>query len=74
MIVSTSITKGIDIGLLRNRYNGRVSIHRFHGAKVKHMKHYVPTHLAEELPDLVIVRGSGMIYHLGRTRTLLLLK
>ena len=59
MVVSTSITKGINTNIFRKNFNGNASFHRFHGAKVRHIKNYLPTHLAEEQPDLVIVQASG---------------
>ena len=59
MVVSTSITKGIDVNKFKEEYMGRVSFHRFHGGHVRHIKNYIATHLAEEQPDVVIIQVGG---------------
>ena len=59
MVISTSMTKGIDTNKFREDYNGKVTFHRFHGKKARHIKHYIPTHLSEEQPDIVIIQAGG---------------
>ena len=60
MVFSTSMTKGIRIREF-NQYveNGNASFRRFHGAKARHVKNYVTTHLSEEHPDTVIIQAGG---------------
>ena len=59
MVISTSMTKGIDTNKFREDYNGKVTFHRFHGKKARHIKHYIPTHLSEEQPNIVIIQAGG---------------
>jgi lysophospholipase L1-like esterase len=62
LIFSTSITKGLRMGEF-NEYHegvGRVSRHRYHGGKARHIKDYLWVHLSEVRPETVILQmGSN---------------
>ena len=51
-IFSTSITMGVDVSELNKKYMGdKARIHRFHGKKARHLKHYIPVHMKEDKPE-----------------------
>ena len=59
-IFSTSMTRSMDLQKLNDGYVGdRVNIHRFHGKKAHHFKHYIPIHMAEDKPDICVVLAGG---------------
>ena len=59
-IFSTSITKGVNVRKLNRDYKGeRARIHRFHGKKARHIKHYVPVHMKEDRPDTCVIVAGG---------------
>ena len=54
-VFSTSITKEIDIKELNDKYVGQsVKMHRFHGKKARHFKHYIPVHVVEDKADTCV--------------------
>ena len=60
MIFSTSMTKGIRHQEFNNYIeNGHAIFQRFHGAKARHVKNYIATHLSEQQPDTVILLAGG---------------
>ena len=73
VIVATRISKGVDVRRLRENYEGSLSIHRFHGAQVRHMKYYLSNHLAEERPDVAIIHGGGNDIPCGKNQKVSLL-
>ena len=57
---STSITQGIKVNELNNKFVGdKVRVHRFHGKKARHIKHYVPVHMGEDKPDTCVIIAGG---------------
>ncbi len=59
-IFSTSMTRSIRINEFNEFYEeGTAQFYKFHGAKVRHIKHYVTAHLAEGRPDSVIILAGG---------------
>ena len=59
-VFSTSITKGVDVNELNKKYVGnKARIHRFHGKKARHLKHYIPVHMREDKPDVCVIVGGG---------------
>ena len=59
-IFSTSMTRSMDLQKLNDGYVGdRVNLHRFHGKKAHHFKHYIPIHMAEDKPDICVVLAGG---------------
>ena len=45
---------------LNEKYNGeRVRVHRFHGKKARHIKHYIPVHMKEDKPDTCVILAGG---------------
>ena len=54
------MTKGIRIKEFNRFFKGGTAFfRRFHGAKARHVKNYVSTHLEEEQPDTVIIHAGG---------------
>ena len=59
-VFSTSITKHVDVQRLNKEYKGgKARIHRFHGKKARHMKHYIPVHMEEDHPDTCVIIAGG---------------
>ena len=59
-IFSTRITKGVDNNELNEKYVGqRARMHRFHGKKARHFKHYIPVHMNEDKPDTCVIIAGG---------------
>ncbi len=62
LIMSTSITKGIDEQRFDVCYGygkGSARIQKWPGGRVRHMKHYVGSHLEEDQPNVVIIQAGG---------------
>ena len=60
LVFSTSITKGIDQGKFNSCYKyGKMRFQKWHGGRVRHIKHYIDSHLEEENPSVVIVQAGG---------------
>ena len=59
-IFSTSITKGIKASAFNQDYeNGKAQFQLFRGKKAMHIKHYIKSHLEEEVPDQVLIHEGG---------------
>ena len=59
-VFSTSITKGVNVRELNEQFTGdRINIHRFHGKKAHHFKHYIPVHMKEDKPDTCVIVAGG---------------
>ena len=59
-VFSTSITKGIDLEEFNAKYVGKsAKIHRFHGKKARHLKHYIPVHMDEDKADTCVIIAGG---------------
>ena len=60
MIFTTSISKNIRLNDFNKHVkSGPAYFRRFHGAKARHMKNYIVSHLEEEKPDAVLIHGGG---------------
>ena len=67
-IFSTSITKGINLSeLLNSLKNASVEIHKFCGKKAIHIKNYIKSHLAVEVPDSVVIHMGSNDLSRGQT-------
>ena len=59
-VFSTSITKGVNVRELNQLFCGdKINIHRFHGKKAQHFRHYIPVHMAEDKPDTCVIVAGG---------------
>ena len=61
LIVSNSITKGINKKDINERYDGdgQLSFRRFPGAKTEDVRAYLPTNLSKTKPETVIIQTGG---------------
>ena len=60
LVFTTSISKNIQKNEFnRHNKNGDAYFRRFPGAKARHMKNYISTHLEEERPDTIIIHAGG---------------
>ena len=59
-IFSTSMTRSMDVQEMNDEYIGdRINIHRFHGKKARHFRHYIPVHMEEDRSDICVVLAGG---------------
>ena len=59
-IFSTSMTRSIDLQELNDKFTGdRINLHRFHGKKARHFRHYIPVHMEEDKSDICMVLAGG---------------
>ena len=69
VVFSTSMTRSIRINEFNSYYKeGNARFFRFHGAKARHVKDYVLSHLEEEQPDSVIIQMGGNDLPTGRPK------
>ena len=60
IIISTSITKGIDSDEFGRLYNGQeCHFRRFHGSKMNFIKKYAKSHFEDEMPDTAVIVCGG---------------
>ena len=61
LIVSNSITKGITVRDINERFDGggHVSFRRFPGAKADDVRDYLPSNLSKVKPETVIIQSGG---------------
>ena len=60
IIISTSITKGIDSDEFGRLYNGQeCHFRRFPGGKMNFIKEYAKSHFEKEMPDTVVIVCGG---------------
>jgi hypothetical protein len=62
LIASSSLTKSIEYERFKNCLpleKGSVRFQRWHGARARHIKHYIGPHVIEEKPDAVLIQAGG---------------
>ena len=61
LVASSSLTKSIEFERFKNCLpaQGSVRFQRWHGARARHIKHYIGPHVIEEKPNAVLIQAGG---------------